>query len=356
MARSVISIGSFDGVHVGHAALIARARAIARERAAAHPGTRVLALAFDPHPLSVLLGVASAPARLTSFDERRRLLLACGADDVLRLEPTPDRLGQSAEAFIEQLAAEHQPIAIVEGEDFRFGRARSGDPAVLASLGSRLGFETVIVPAVEVALSDHSVVKASSTLCRWLLAHGRVDDAARLLGNPPRPFRLAGEVVPGDRRGRSIGFPTANIRTELMLPADGVYAALARLPDGRNFPAAINIGERPTFAGLARTLEAHVILSAAPLTHPAGSPAAWTPIPGLPEYGWTIELDLLAWLRDQHRFAGIDALRAQLVRDCARAATIAHLHPDPPNVLHPSTPSNGRAEPSLHAHTHGAPA
>ncbi len=313
--RSVLSIGSFDGVHRGHAALIRRARELA---VAGPPETRVVALVFDPHPLTVI-NPESAPARVTLFDDRRRWLLEAGADEVVRLQPAPELLSLSPEAFIDRKVSEFAPIAIVEGADFRFGRGRAGDVALLGELGLRKGFRAEVLEPVTVTLDDHSLVAASSTLCRWLLRHGRVRDAATVLG---RPHRLIGVVAQGDRRGRTIGFPTANVISELLLPADGVYAARAVLPSGASVPAAVNIGERPTFAGAARTVEAHLLLD--PADNPA-SPACgplpgvpWAPVPGLSEYGWTIELELIGWLRDQVRFAGIGALVEQLRRDCAR--------------------------------------
>lgn len=301
-----LTIGSFDGVHCGHAALLAAAR---QEVDGGGRG-RVIALVFDPHPLTALRPEA-APPRLTTFDQRRRLLLAQGADEVVRLEPSEQTLAQSPEAFVEWLASTFRPAAIVEGKDFRFGRQRAGDVRVLAELGQRHGVRVRVLDPIEVVLDDHSLAPASSTLCRWLLKNGRVADAARVLG---RTHVVEGEVVRGDRRGRTIGFPTANIATEVLTPADGVYAAWAELPDGSRRPAAVNVGARPTFAGAARTLEAHLISIEA-----SEQTVAWAPLPGLPEYGWPIRLHFSAFLRDSVAFAGIQALMGQLRRDCARA-------------------------------------
>lgn len=309
---SVITIGSFDGVHRGHAALVAAARARAD---AAAPGTRVIALVFDPHPLT-LINPETAPPRLSRFVDRARLLRDAGADDVIRLEPSPELLGHSPEAFIDRQVERFAPIAFVEGADFRFGRGRAGDTALLAALGTTRHFQAIVLDPVEVTLDDHSIVPASSTLCRWLLKHGRVRDAARVLG---RPHALPGTVVPGDRRGRTIGFPTANIQTDVLAPGDGVYAAWAALPDGRRHPAAVNVGARPTFAGASRTIEAHLLLES------ASRGTAWAPVQGLPEYGWPVTLEFIGRLRDQARFAGIDALVAQLHRDRARAAEVLDL-------------------------------
>ncbi|MGQ0626703.1 MAG: riboflavin kinase, partial [Phycisphaerales bacterium] len=231
---AVVMIGNFDGVHVGHTAL-------ARTVAAAATGPGACALVFDPHPLA-LLRPADAPARLTTFEDREALLRAAGVGRVIRLVPEPQMLERSPAQFVDWLVQEHAPYMVVEGADFCFGKGRSGNVALLAELGAARGFEVRVVPPVQVVLDDHSVVKASSSLCRWLISHGRVADAARVLG---RRHTLVGTVVQGDRRGRTIGFPTANIDTPVLLPADGVYAARAVLPDGRAFPAAANIGERP---------------------------------------------------------------------------------------------------------------
>ncbi|MEM1185064.1 MAG: bifunctional riboflavin kinase/FMN adenylyltransferase [Planctomycetota bacterium] len=299
---TAVTIGTFDGVHAGHAALVGRCR----ERAG--PDGRIVALVFDPHPAAGLPG-REPPGRLTTFERRRSLLLASGADEVHRLPPDKRLLALTPGAFLRLVCTDFAPAAVVEGDDFRFGRGRAGTPEGLRSLGAELGFTVDIVAPVEVELVDQSVVRASSTTVRWLLEQGRVTDAARVLG---RPYRITGSVSRGDRLGRTIGFPTANIATELVLPTDGVYAALAHLPDGRAVPAAVNVGVRPTVNGLERRFEAHLL----GLSTSVGG--AWAAIEGVPEYGWPIGVDLIAWVRDQMRFPSIDALRAQLVRDCDR--------------------------------------
>lgn len=291
-------MGTFDGVHLGHAALLERARAVA------HPGDRIVALAFDPHPLATLQS-GNEPPRLTTFDQRARLLKELGADDAHRLDPTPEFLSLSPEAFVDHLLDRYAPRAIVEGADFRFGRGRKGDVALLDSLGRRKGFRLVVVEPVTATLTDLTVVTASSTITRWLLLHGRVGDAARVLG---RKYAIRGVVEQGDRRGRTIGYPTANIASPCLAPADGVYAGVATLPDSRAFPAAISVGSKPTFPGADLAVEAFL------LDAPRDGPC----IAGLPEYGWQINLAFHSWIRDQVRFADVDSLVAQLDRDCAR--------------------------------------
>jgi riboflavin kinase/FMN adenylyltransferase len=304
----VVTIGTFDGVHRGHRALLARAH----ELAAANPPAQVVALAFDPHPMTVLSPDA-APARLTTFEQRCRLLLEAGADRVERLKPTPQLLGLSAETFIRRLVAKHHSMAFVEGPDFRFGRARQGDVDALKRLGEELGFACEVVPRITAVLSDHNLVPATSTMLRWLIAQGRVRDAAAILD---RPYALTGRVVRGDRRGRAIGFSTANLSTQCLLPADGVYAGMVALPDGRRFAAGVHVGGRETFGDPRRTIEAHIL--GAPVVTIKGTQL----ITGLPEYGWTMELSLIVWLRDQMRFESVNQLVAQMRRDCERAAGI----------------------------------
>ncbi|MCL4743067.1 MAG: adenylyltransferase/cytidyltransferase family protein [Phycisphaerales bacterium] len=305
MPRSVVSVGTFDGVHAGHAALLARARAIADQ----HGDAEVVVLAFDPHP-ATRLRPDTAPPRLGSFERRADLLRQAGADRVERLEPTAELLAQSPEAFVASIAARLDPIAFVEGPDFRFGKGRTGDASILASLGPRHGFTVEIVPPVAVALNDQSVVTASSTITRWLVQQGRVRDAWAVL---TRPHELTGRVVRGDRRGRDLGFPTANLDTPCLPPADGVYAGVAYLDDDRSFTAAVSVGTKPMFAGNARAVEAYL------LDAPLGDGPC---LAGLPEYGWNIRLALVGWVREQLRFDSVQALIAQMHRDCDRVRDV----------------------------------
>jgi riboflavin kinase/FMN adenylyltransferase len=291
--KCALSIGNFDGVHVGHAALLRRARSLVGDSG------RVVAMTFDPHPVSVLRPDA-APQRLTTVQERSDLLKAAGADEVVTLVPTPELLSLEPEEFLRGVVERYKPTHIVEGHDFRFGTKARGTPATLAVLCEAWGVESAIVDPVEVDLVDQSLVRASSSVIRWLLEGARVIDAARVLG---RPYSLCGEVRRGDQRGRTIGFPTANLHASTMLPADGVYAATAILPDGARHLAAVNIGARPTFAGIERRVEAHII----------GESLTF-------EYAWQLRLEFAAFLRDQVRFDSIARLTSQLKRDCDRVA------------------------------------
>jgi len=311
--QTAVTIGNFDGVHLGHQSLIRSAR-----RAVGHDG-QVVVLAFDPHPATVL-----APdrivERLSDFSHRTRWLVEAGADEVLRLEPTAELLGQSPERFVSGVVERFQPTAWLEGHDFRFGQGRAGSMETLARLGRSQGFQVIAVDAVETMLSDHSVVRVSSTLVRWLVAHGRVRDAGKLLG---RPYSVAGEVVPGVQRGREIGIPTANLDTrDLLLPADGVYVGEAWVKSltphpspkwggeltvqpksAAVFRAAISVGTNPTFSkGEQRTCEAHLL----DFDGPCG------------EYHWTMELLFHDWLRDQAAFTALHPLIDQIHRDIRR--------------------------------------
>jgi len=296
MSHSVaVCIGSFDGVHRGHQAILRAARE------ALDGGGRVVAVTFDPHPGAVLRP-ALAPRRLTTIAQRTDCLRAAGADEVEVLEPTADLLGQTPEAFVASIKDRHRPRVIVEGPDFRFGRDRAGTVETLRSLEAAGGFRTLIIDPVEVALVDHHLVRVSSTMARRLIEDGRVRDAAALLG---RPYELEGTVVPGDRRGRDLGVPTANLdHRDYVLPADGIYAGAAVTPDGRRFPAAVSVGTKPTFGENPRVIEAHLVGFDGPVD----------------EYGWTLRLALTGWIRDQIRYDDVTALRRQIDRDIARAA------------------------------------
>lgn len=298
-----MTIGVFDGAHLGHAALIRAGRR------AVGPGGRVVAMCFSPHPASAL-NPGNAPEPLTTFAQRGRMLRSLGADAVVRLDPASGVLGLSAEAFIADVVRDHSPTAIVEGPDFRFGRGRSSGVEALREMGGRMGFETIIVEPREAILGDMTATTASSTLVRWLLRHGRVCDAASALG---RPYEMEGVCVRGARRGREIGMPTINLSHETLAPADGVYAGVVALPSGERLNAAISVGTNPTFDGVRRSVEAHAI--------------GWTPGsgPGSPEqeYGWPVAFEFHRWLRDQARFGSVGALMSQMRRDVARTLDLA---------------------------------
>ena len=247
-----------------------------------------------------LLRPEAAPQTVQTPSERRDALLAAGATDVRILQVDRALLDQEASAFIRSLHAELGFQAIVEGPDFRFGKGRKGDLALLRTEGERAGFRVEVVDPVDVRLADGSTAAASSSLLRWLLSQGRVDDTARVLG---RPYGFSGLVVRGDQRGREIGWPTANVEFgERHIPMDGVYAGLATLPDGTRVRAAISVGTKPTFGNAERTVEAFL------MDHPMP----------LDRYGWTLRLDFSNWIREQARFESLEPLLAQMRRDVVR--------------------------------------
>lgn len=303
----VITIGNFDGVHAGHRALLARARELVRESAGVGAGVAggVIAMAFDPHPLS-RIRPEDAPKPIEPWPIRADRLMRAGADEVIRLEPTPERLSMTPASFVEWLIAEHEPSHLVEGPDFRFGHKRAGDVQALASLIKPLGVAVHVVPPVVVTLRDQSEVVASSSMVRWLLEQGRVRDAGFVL---ERPHELTGTVVTGDRIGRTIGFPTANLDTDCMRPAPGVYAAIAIPEHHAPVSAAVHIGGRPSVNDDRPRVEAHLL----------GESGPWAPPPALPDSGWSCTLQLIGRVRDVMKLDGLDALKSQIARDCARA-------------------------------------
>ena len=287
-------IGNFDGVHLGHAALVDAAR-----REVGDTG-RLVAVTFDPPPAEVLL--PDAPTRrLMTLATRCDTLRSVGVDEVVVKHVDLQWLDRTPEAFVQEDLLPHRPDVVVEGPDFRFGRDRVGDVTRLTELGDRHGFGVVVVPPQTGLLSNLERVPIRSSSIRWLIERGRVRDAARLLG---RPWAIEGTVVPGDRRGRTIGCPTANVdHGDLLLPADGVYAGSATCPGG-TYAAAISVGTKPSFERTPRVLEAHLINWKGPLD----------------AYGWHATVTINRWLRDQVTYTNVDALTDQIARDIDAAA------------------------------------
>jgi riboflavin kinase/FMN adenylyltransferase len=287
-----VSIGNFDGVHCGHVALIAELRRQAL--AAGGPG---VALTFDPHPLKLLRPEIFAPV-LTTIAERARLLLANGADHVVILQTTHDLLQLTAEQFFDRVIRGHfEARTLVEGVNFGFGRGRGGNIQTLAALCQRDQLGLAVVPPVEVGGQ-----RVSSSRVRAALERGAVHEAAACLG---RPYRLCGVVGAGQRRGQTLGFPTANLeRIETLVPGNGVYAVRA-WHNAVAWPAAANVGPNPTFGEHARKVEVHLIGFQGEL------------------YGQSLAVDFLQRLRDTRPFPSVADLVAQLGADVERARAIA---------------------------------
>lgn len=289
-----MAVGNFDGVHLGHAAIVRRLVETARRL-----DVPAVVLTFDPHPAAIVRPDA-APIPLTTPGRRAELLLGLGADAVLVQPVDAGLVAIEAEAFYRDiLRGRLRAVALVEGLDFRFGARRGGDIDLLRGFCAGDG---VLLKTVEPVRQGGESV--SSSRLRRLIAAGEVRAAAAML---TAPYRLTGTVVEGARRGRSIGFPTANLGgIATLLPAAGVYAGRAAVA-GRagTWPAAIHIGANLTFDATATTVEAHLIGCQDDL------------------YGTTLDVDFSERLRDTRRFASVEELKAQLATDVARAAASA---------------------------------
>lgn len=292
--ETVVVIGNFDGVHLGH-------QIVARDASAeAHgAGREAVALTFHPHP-RVVLGQGEPPPTLTTLERRAELLRAHGMGYVWVRAFDLDFAAWTAERFVKELLVERlRARTVVVGDNFHFGAGREGDRAMLERFGQACGFSTRVQP-----VEGDSDGPYSSSRVRRALARGDVVDAKRVLG---RPHTIFGIVAHGDARGRTIGFPTANF-SEIaeMLPKDGVYAArVFGGPLRAPAPAVVNIGVRPTATlGRVRTCEAHLLDQSVDL------------------YDASLGLELVARLRDEKRFDGLDALKAQIARDVAAARRV----------------------------------
>lgn len=291
-APTMLTIGKFNGMHLGHRFLleqiVARARAL---------GGVSAALTFEPHPALVLQKqierVYLAPAA-----ERLAIIEATSLDHLLTLTFDEQLMRLSAAEFMRRLCARINLAELWVGPEFRLGYRAQGTVPVLQTLGAELGYRVQPITKLEI---DGAPV--SATRIRELLQSGAVDRVPRLLG---RAFAVVGEVVHGDHRGRTIGFPTANVAVDpqYLLPADGVYACTVTLPDGMEHPAVTNVGVRPTFGTLKRTVEAHLLNWNGDL------------------YGQQIRVAFVERIRGEQTFNGIDELKAQIGRDADRARAI----------------------------------
>jgi riboflavin kinase/FMN adenylyltransferase len=293
--RTVITIGAYDGLHLGHQAVIAQVREIAAER-----GAKSAVVTFDRHP-AMVVRPESAPKLLTDHEQRLELFEQTGIDAAVVLPFDEHQAQESPLGFIERVLFKClRTEVVVVGDDFHFGRYREGNVALLREIGATYGFE--VEPLQLVSRSDGVEEPLSSTAIRRALAGGDVELAATMLG---RPFEARGVVVAGDKRGRLLGFPTANVEVpnQVCLPADGVYAGWYERPDGEVHPCAINLGRRPTFYEHAdhSLLEAHLIDFEGDL------------------YWERARIRFANFLRSERKFAGIDALIAQLKLDVEHA-------------------------------------
>lgn len=286
---AVVALGNFDGFHQGHQAVVGEAIRWAREM-----GRPAVTATFDPHPVRHFQPQAE-PFRLTTLEQRQELFAAAGADAMLVLHFDAAMAGMTAPEWIEkQLAVHLGASGVVTGEDFTFGKGRGGNPQVLRDVGAGFGISTRAVGAV---VDEHGPI--SSSRIRTALKAGDCEEAARLL---TRPFAIRGTVQHGDKLGRTIGFPTANLDMGSYLrPRYGIYAVTGRLPDGREVQGAANLGIRPTFDPPKELLEPYFFDFSEDL------------------YGAEIEVAFHHFLRPEAKFATLDELTAQMARDCSKA-------------------------------------
>ena len=303
----VLTIGNFDGVHLGHQEILTAAKQIAAESA-----KELMVMTFDPHPASIL-HPDKTPGLLTPLELKKHLLAEFDVDCLLILESTLELLNLSPQDFVEQfIVRDIQPSIVVEGESFNFGSGRAGNVHTLQSLGPEKGVEVIVVEAKEVTLSTGQTAKISSTLIRNMLESGSVADSALALG---RPYRLIGPVIPGMGKGKQLGFPTANMApAQQIVPAEGVYAGFVEIGDTldlvckthNKLPAAFSIGRAETLAGdNLLSVEAHI------LTDNVGD-----------LYGKCLAMDFVERIRDQQKFETESALSAQIAKDCKKTKEI----------------------------------
>jgi riboflavin kinase/FMN adenylyltransferase len=282
----IVALGNFDGFHKGHQAVVGRAIKRARD-----DGRPALVATFDPHPVR-FFKPDTPPFRLTSLNQRERLFAEAGADGMIVFPFNAALAGLTAEEFVAQRLG--GIAGVVTGEDFTFGKGRSGNVGILAELGAKYGF---VAEAVSPVADGGEVI--SSSRIRDALEAGDCATATALL---TRPFAVEGVVQHGDKNGRQLGFPTANIDMGSYLrPRYGIYAVRGRLPDGRKLDGAASIGIRPQFHPPKELLEPHFFDFEGDL------------------YGQTIEIEFHAFLRDEEKFESLEALTLQIEQDCEQA-------------------------------------
>ncbi len=285
-----LALGVFDGVHVGHQAVISRAL-----EAAKREGGLAGLLTFDPHPIRVIAPNKAPANLLETLDHKARVVADLGIGLFIPLHFDLEFAKTEASGFIARLTA--APVrTIAVGEDWRFGHHRGGDVTFLASVAAERGFRLEAVPPLM-----HDGDRVSSTRIRQAIRDGNLVAAEQMLG---RPYTVAGRVIEGKKLGRTLGFPTANLATgEAQLPANGVWAVRVLLADGRNLPGVANLGIRPTVDGTTRSLEVHLLDFSGDL------------------YGQELEIRFHEALREERKFPSLDALKTQIHEDVNAART-----------------------------------
>jgi len=304
---SVLSIGNFDGVHIGHQRIAASVCRIAKERGAA-----AIAMTFEPHPVAIL-HPEKTPGVLTPLALKRHLLSQEGLDCLIILRDSAELLNLSPSAFVKKfLMTNIKPAVVVEGEDFNFGSARQGTVDSLKQFGSKNGFEVVVCPAQKIELSTGQSVRVSSTMIRYMLESGHVADAAAALS---RPYRVAGEIIAGRGIGKQHGYPTLNMKSPAqIIPSEGVYAGRVATAEScqqvctvaAELPAVFSIGQARTYGqDFGLLIEAHILLEG--FKRPNGK--------------WMV-MDFVSRIRSQHKFRTEEKLVEQIAKDCRKAKEI----------------------------------
>ncbi|OHB78105.1 MAG: riboflavin biosynthesis protein RibF [Planctomycetes bacterium RBG_16_55_9] len=303
----VLTIGNFDGVHLGHQEILTVARQASDKRQA-----ELVTMTFEPHPVAILFP-ERAPGVLTPLELKAHLLAECGVDSMIVLKNNPDLLDLTPEDFVSRFLVEKvRPSEVVEGIDFNFGAGRAGNVDTLLKLGAREGFETTVVEPRKIELSTGQRVRVSSTMIRYMLESGHVADAAAALG---RPYQLIEEIIPGRGIGKKLGFPTLNMKKpNQVIPAEAVYAGFVRVGDSvediltskEAIPAVYSIGQARTYGEeFPLLIEAHL------LKGNLGQVTA--------KY---MAMDFIRRIRSQHKFKTPEDLSKQIAKDCEQAQEI----------------------------------
>ena len=304
---SVLTIGNFDGVHIGHQQILHTAKNTTKERQ-----TQLVVMTFEPHPLSILHPQQKLDI-LTPLILKKHLLSKASADYLLLIKSTSELLSLSPDEFVERFISKGiQPFVVVEGESFNFGSGRTGNAQTLRQMGKEKGFLVSVIKPKEIQLSTGRFVKVSSTFIRNMLTSGQVTDAALMLS---RPYRLIGQIIAGRGKGKQLGFPTANMAPPgQLVPAEGVYAGFVNIADTEQelckdkaeLPAALSIGTTQTLGtDYPRLIEAHI------LTGDVGN-----------LHGKYLAMDFIQRIRNQQRFDTEKLLSEQIAEDCKTANEI----------------------------------
>ncbi len=303
----ILTIGNFDGVHLGHQEILSAARRTAEKKQ-----VEFIAMTFEPHPVAIL-HPKKAPGVLTPLELKKLLLTQFGVDCLILLKDSTELLNLSPEDFVGRYLVENIcPSVVVEGNDFNFGAGRAGSIETLQKLGAENNFDVSVIDPKTIKLSTGQVVRVSSTMIRYMLESGHVVDAAIALG---RPYRLVGEIITGRGIGKKLGFPTLNMKKpKQVIPAEGVYAGFVRVGDTIEnvlsskdaIPAAYSIGQARTYGDeFPLLIEAHLLKEN---------------IEGLT--GKFMAMDFIRRIRSQHKFKSPEKLSAQIAKDCKNAKEI----------------------------------